>query len=213
MQRILFIASILVLSALPLAAQEEGSSSGDRDFLIALSTPLFGYTYSNQEDIDDDGDDFVNFAGQLTSLDTAFGFGLTDMFYFMTRLGFGVNWTNGDAEHASLTVGVGPRISLEMSSLLLNFGGYLNYRYDDGIGLNYALVNAGFGYDNQWCHTLALEGYGGAEYLVTDNFAIGAKVSIAYFHMWGEARAGGLIAKSEYNGADFGVHLSSSIFF
>ncbi|GEM_PF-2001410 len=224
MKRILLFTALLVISATLFAAGEEKKkeTEKDRSFLLSLSVPFLDYTYIKQQDNPEGrGDDLLSLGLELTSLDTAFGFRLADMFYLMGRFGFGVKWASAagdriDPQNAFLILGVGPRLAFEARKLLANLGAYLSYRYDNGQQIRMGPVETGANYDDDWGHTLALEGYLGVEYLVLDNFAVGAKLSLGYLHIWREQLVQDdldFVRKTEFNGVDLGIHVSTSVFF
>ncbi len=226
MKRVLLFAAILIISTALCAAGEEQKKETekekDRSFLLALSVPFLDYTYIKEQDnFFAYGDDLLSLGLELTSLDTAFGFRLTDMFYLMGRFGFGIKWAGATGErprpqNSFLILGVGPRLAFEARNLLVNVGIYLNYRYDDGQQVQMGPVETGINYGEDRGHTLALEGYFGVEYLVLDNFAVGGKLSLGYLHIWREEAIhdeDDFVRKTEFNGVDLGIHISTSIFF
>ncbi len=211
MHRIVLIASLFLLFALPLTAQEE-EVSDDNTFFIGIQLPVLQFVHY------DDDSDFLTFGvGPLSTnnillanpapASLQFGFKPMDPLWILMRFGFNLNFANDDNVQNQLTIGIGARIDIPMDDIVGFVGLMLEYNFFD-------FPSSG---NDAQCHGIGIVPFGGIEYMVTDYFGVGGQLQLGYLWLRQErdtqSAIGTVRASIENHGMILALLLSASVYF
>lgn|GEM_PF-2009088 len=186
---------IMSFVCLPLHGQEEGgteSTKEEKTFMLSFQLPIFDLLYQENARPPRDFEGEIAGEGQhykltfdLTANPAAtllVGFKLLEQWWLMANFGFKLHFA-GSIDR-DIVAGVGTRIDFPFRSGVGFCGILFDYAY------RYSDFTSPYKY-----HGINLVGFGGAEYLATDFFGVGAQARIGF--LWYKASAAVSVGISE----------------